>query len=86
MEPEIKNEEVVDTISESEALQAEEIAISREEVVAELGEEVVAKIEDEAISVEVVADVPAPVIPEEHAIPPTEEDLEKKKEAIPEAL
>jgi hypothetical protein len=42
------------TITPEAAAQAEEVAVPREEIVAELGEEAVAKIEAEAETVEVV--------------------------------
>lgn len=45
-------------ITVAEAIEAEEIAVPREEIVAEIGEEAVAKIEEEAVEVEVVEEVP----------------------------
>ena len=45
-----------ETITESEAVEATENAVSREEVVAELGEEAVKEIEENAEEIEVVSD------------------------------
>jgi len=44
-------------ITVAEAIEAEEIAVPREEIVAEIGEEAVAKIEEEAVEVDVVEEV-----------------------------